>query len=382
MFIVLIYRFQMVRASRSPHHRARASAMASRTVTKSAIPITNPNLVKPPPPTEQPNGNAEASPDSSPVNGNGTVVSQRPSTPGPLVEASRPTAIKPPENTWTSLDMGGVNIKNLPSTSGLFRFTFLINLYLNHNALQSVPPEISKLRHLELLDLSGNGLSSLPPELGMLTQLKELYLFDNHLTTIPPQFGSLHQLQTLGIEGNPLDQMLKSIVQKDGTRALISYLRDNCPVDFDPPERVWKTLLSPAEEEALAKDPNVETCSIMCYNILCERCATEKIYGYTPSWALAWSYRKQRILDEIIKYDVDFLCLQEVDIAQYEDFFTPNLAQHGYEGVFWPKSRYKTMKEADKRLVDGCATFFKADKCVDVFFLLIILPNTLSGISW
>lgn len=206
----------------------------------------------------------------------------------------------------------------------------------------------------------------------MLTQLKELYLFDNHLTTIPPQFGSLHQLKTLGVEGNPLDQMLKSIVQKDGTRALISYLRDNCPIDFDPPERVWKSLIPSQEEEALAKDPSVETCSIMSYNILCERCATEKIYGYTPSWALAWSYRKQRILDEIIKHDLDFLCLQEMDIAQYEDYFTPNLTQHGYEGVFWPKSRYKTMKEADRRLVDGCATYFKADKCV--YSILIYGP--------
>ncbi|KAF9547701.1 hypothetical protein CPC08DRAFT_729657 [Agrocybe pediades] len=352
---------EMIRAARSPHHRARASAMASRTVTKSAIPITNPNLIKAPPATDS-NGSTTSggSPDSSPPNGNGVVSSQRPSTPALMAEASRPTAIKPPENTWTSLDMGGVNIKNLPSTSGLFSYAFLINLYLNHNALSSVPPEISKLRHLELLDLSGNNLSSLPPELGMLTQLKELYLFDNHLSSIPPQFGSLHQLQTLGVEGNPLDPVLKTMVQKDGTRAVISYLRDNCPVQDEPPERVWKNLLP--QQELDSNDPNAETVSIMSYNILCERYATEKVYGYTPSWALAWSYRKGRILNEIVKHDVDVLCMQEVDIAQYEDYFSVHLAQRGYEGVFWPKSRYKTMKESDRRLVDGCATFFKSDK--------------------
>lgn len=257
--------------------------------------------------------------------------------------------------------MGGLNIKNIPRVSGLFSFKFLINLYLNHNALTTIPPEITKLRHLELLDLSGNNLSTLPPELGMLTQLKEFYLFDNNLTTIPPQLGSLHQLQTLGIEGNPLDPNLKAIVQKDGTPALISYLRDNCPFE-SPPDRVWKCLISPQEQDLLASDPNIETFRVLCYNILCEKYATERLYGYTPSWALPWSYRKTRILDELTKHDADFLCLQEVDITQYEDYFCVNLGKKGYDGAFWPKSRYKTMNEADRRQVDGCATFYKADK--------------------
>jgi CCR4-NOT transcription complex subunit 6 len=337
--------------------------MASRSVTKSAIPITNPNHVKPPiTPGMEANGigkeNSTESVQSSPTN---APVNHPSSTVAPIAEAPRPTANKRPDNTWTSLDMGGLNIKNIPRSSGLFSFKFLINLYLNHNALASVPPEISKLRHLELLDLSSNNLNTLPPELGMLTQLKEFYLFDNNLTTIPPQFGSLHQLQTLGIEGNPLDQNLKSIVQKDGTPSLISYLRDNCPIE-SPPERVWKYLVSPQEQEIIASDPNIEIFRVLCYNILCEKYATERLYGYTPSWALPWSYRKTRILEELLKYDADFLCLQEVDITQYEDYFCVNLGKKGYEGAFWPKSRYKTMNETDRRQVDGCATFYRADK--------------------
>ncbi|KAF8149473.1 Endonuclease/exonuclease/phosphatase [Crassisporium funariophilum] len=348
----------MIRSSRTPHHRARASAMASRTVTKSAIPITNPNLIKPPP---TPPAKEVISPDSSPTSGGG-VINHPSSTVAPIAEAPRPTAIKPPENTWSALDMGGLNIKNIPSTSGLFTFKFLLNLYLNHNALTSVPHEISKLRHLELLDLSGNNLSTVPPELGMLTQLKELYLFDNHLTTIPPQFGTLHQLQTLGIEGNPLNTDLKNMVQKEGTQALISFLRDSCPVEHPPPVRVWKDLITPPEREMLAQDPNVETFSVLCYNILCEKYATERLYGYTPSWALAWSYRKELILTELMNYSADFLCLQEVDIAQFEDYFTVHLGKEGYDGVYWPKSRHKTMNETDRRQVDGCATFYKRDK--------------------
>ncbi|KAF6763344.1 glucose-repressible alcohol dehydrogenase transcriptional effector [Ephemerocybe angulata] len=364
----------MIRQSRSPHHRARASAMASRTVPKSAIPITNPNskitITSPKP--EAANGRPKtfedlsttaASTSSEPATKSPGTPTHPSSTTAPIAEFQRPTATKPPENTWGSLDMGGVNIKNLPASSGLFSFTFLINLYLNHNALTAVPAEISKLRHLELLDLSGNALATLPPELGLLVQLKELYLFDNHLSTLPPELGCLHQLQTLGIEGNPMDSNLKAIIQKDGTSALVCYLRDNALNTPPPPQRQWKNLLSAAEREALTADPNAETFSILSFNILCERYATEKLYGYTPNWALAWAYRRNNITKEVLAHDTDVVCLQEVDIAQYEDYFVKTLGEHGYSGVYWPKSRAKMIQDEEtRRAVDGCATFYKTSK--------------------
>ncbi|KAI0786633.1 Endonuclease/exonuclease/phosphatase [Abortiporus biennis] len=360
---------EMIRASRSPHHRARASAMAARTVQKSAIPIQNPNAIKLVDPNAPKEGESETTSStpiptpngasqSSPASG-GASFSHPSSTAAP-VEANRPTVSKPPENTWNSLDMGGVNIKNIPHNSGLFTFTFLINLYLNHNALTTVPPEITKLKHLELLDLSGNQLVSVPPELGMLTSLKELYLFDNHLTTLPPELGSLYQLQTLGIEGNPMDMTLKHMVQEQGTPALIAHLRDSCPAPVPPAPRVMNYLTPQNARES--SDLGVETFSVLCFNVLCEKAATARMYGYTPSWALAWKFRKDLIMSEIKTRDSDFVCLQEVDSGQYEDFFLPTLEEKGYDGLHWPKSRFKTMNDADRRMVDGCAIFFKSDK--------------------
>jgi CCR4-NOT transcription complex subunit 6 len=51
-------------------------------------------------------------------------------------------------------------------------------------------------------------------------------------------------------------------------------------------------------------------------------------------------------------HNADFLHLQEVDIAQYEDYFTPHLTAYDYEGVYCLESRYKTMNNTDQWLVN------------------------------
>lgn len=51
----------------------------------------------------------------------------------------------------------------------------------------------------------------------------------------------------------------------------------------------------------------------MSYNVLCERYATRPLYGYCPSWALTWEYRKQAILKEIIDSSADVIALQVSD---------------------------------------------------------------------
>ena len=50
--------------------------------------------------------------------------------------------------------------------------------------------------------------------------------------------------------------------------------------------------------------------TLLTYNILAEKYATPQMYGYVPSWALLWEYRKQMILHEVLSYDADIICLQ------------------------------------------------------------------------
>lgn len=104
--------------------------------------------------------------------------------------------------------------------------------------------------------------------------------------------------------------------------------------------------------------------SVLTYNTLCERFATSSQFGYVPSLALSWDYRKERILQEIRSQNADVVCLQEVDMNSYHEHFRAQLAHNDYKGVFWPRTRAKTMGEREAKSVDGCATLYKHHKLV------------------
>ncbi|XP_068231393.1 uncharacterized protein [Palaemon carinicauda] len=123
-----------------------------------------------------------------------------------------------------------------------------------------------------------------------------------------------------------------------------------------PPERPWIRLV----ESDLTKPSCIFT--VMCYNVLCDKYATRQMYGYCPSWALEWEYRKKGIMDEIKHYMADIITLQEVETDQFYNFFLPELKNEGYEGIFSPKSRAKHMTESERKYVDGCAIFWRTNK--------------------
>lgn len=118
------------------------------------------------------------------------------------------------------------------------------------------------------------------------------------------------------------------------------------------------------DETAATANPPPEKFSVMTYNMLCDKYATHTQYGYTPSQALSWSWRKQLVLEEIRHWNADIVCLQEIDMDSFNEYFRPELAYNDYKGVFWPKTRARTMAEKDAKLVDGCATFYKGSKYI------------------
>lgn len=76
-----------------------------------------------------------------------------------------------------------------------------------------------------------------------------------------------------------------------------------------------------------------------------------------PLDALNWAERKYLILEEILTYRPDILCLQEVD--HYYDTFQPILASLGYHSTFLPKPWSPCLDVASNNGPDGCALFYR-----------------------
>ncbi|XP_011338566.1 2',5'-phosphodiesterase 12 isoform X2 [Ooceraea biroi] len=96
---------------------------------------------------------------------------------------------------------------------------------------------------------------------------------------------------------------------------------------------------------------------IMCYNLLADIYADSEfskdvLYPYCPSYALDMDYRKQLILKEIIGFNSDIICLQEVDRTVYERDLLSSLCTLNYDGVFVTKNE----------ISEGLATFFNQER--------------------
>lgn len=282
---------------------------------------------------------------------------------------------------WFNMDMSGQGLRNL-SIELFDSYAFLKELYLASNKITHVPSAFGKLRNLTLLELSHNQITEIPAELGMCTALKQLFLFDNQIRVLPFELGSLFQLEILGVEGNPLEHDMKQLLMENGTKSLIAYLREKAPgkqpgVDeilYAVQELILIILHSvpfpprPREMVSIQHEvsPSLERVKILTWNILHEKYSTSNVYGYTPSEALAWEYRKQSILEEIRHRDADFVCLQEVSQDAMREVFSPELASNGYKGVQFSRTKAKVMFDKEANAVDGCAIFWKAKKYIQL----------------
>jgi mRNA deadenylase 3'-5' endonuclease subunit Ccr4 len=95
---------------------------------------------------------------------------------------------------------------------------------------------------------------------------------------------------------------------------------------------------------------------VMQWNILADGLAQFGDFIRAPKEILEWSTRAPKLLNKILEASADIVCLQELN--HYDDYFLPELRQHGYLGLFKPKKHSPAMKYGCPP--DGSAVFFRA----------------------
>lgn len=265
---------------------------------------------------------------------------------------------------WVDLDLSGMRLISLPNS--ISRFGLLRQLFLPHNKLTSLPESIKKLTHLQVLDLSFNNLTTLPEEIGMLVNLNVLNLFGNSIKQLPASIGNLCKLSLLGIEGNPLSRHDQLLFAKKGTKGLVRHYRDKTQQDRTYTPRKWvsflpkgKTKWSVFSKPVKNDNDSDKRFTVLSYNILCDIYTSDKTYGYTPSRALKWAYRKKLISQEIDNYDADIICMQEVSRDAFNSW-DDELKDEGYDSIYKQKPHAKSASHRGQ--IDGCATFFRREK--------------------
>lgn len=105
------------------------------------------------------------------------------------------------------LNRRGITV--LPGIIGKLR---LRTLQLGENEIDSLPPELGRMRSLHHLNIEGNKLSKLPESFFNLRGLDFLNLDGNQLASIPDKISQLKRLRFLAMDNNQLAAMPKSIV--------------------------------------------------------------------------------------------------------------------------------------------------------------------------
>ncbi|XP_071975512.1 nocturnin isoform X1 [Engystomops pustulosus] len=134
-------------------------------------------------------------------------------------------------------------------------------------------------------------------------------------------------------------------------------LLEECQVALqNRPARLHREFVSRADDFG-----SPHTFRVMQWNILAQALGEGKDnFIKCPMEALKWEERKYLILEEILLYRPDVLCLQEVD--HYFDTFQPILSRLGYQCTFLAKPWSPCLDVEHNNGPDGCAFFFLQDR--------------------
>eukprot|EP00520_Triparma_pacifica_P016971 CAMPEP_0118642542 /NCGR_PEP_ID=MMETSP0785-20121206/5887_1 /TAXON_ID=91992 /ORGANISM="Bolidomonas pacifica, Strain CCMP 1866" /LENGTH=1549 /DNA_ID=CAMNT_0006534093 /DNA_START=130 /DNA_END=4776 /DNA_ORIENTATION=- len=96
----------------------------------------------------------------------------------------------------------------------------LVEMNLEDNNLEFLPPQICRLRRLQFINFSKNRLYELPDDFGTMVDLKEVILDINRLEKFPKTIGNLRHLEILSCNRNWLYELDPGIVELSALQEL------------------------------------------------------------------------------------------------------------------------------------------------------------------
>ena len=113
-------------------------------------------------------------------------------------------------------DLGDMDFSEIPSEilDALKKSKAIKKLILSKNRMKALPPRISELKNLVVLDLSDNEIERIPHEVETMESLEELILTNNKLKSFPWSLSRVATLKNLDLRSNPLPWILRTRVGK------------------------------------------------------------------------------------------------------------------------------------------------------------------------
>lgn len=119
------------------------------------------------------------------------------------------------------LDLSFQKLKTLPPT--ITKLSHLETLNLRGNQFTRVPEGVSVLQNLHTLDLNNNQLHELPRNFSKLTHLITLFAADNHLTAIPRELALCPHLALLIVDNNQLTHLPDELAHLTELREVLAF---------------------------------------------------------------------------------------------------------------------------------------------------------------
>lgn len=129
----------------------------------------------------------------------------------------------------------------------------------------------------------------------------------------------------------------------------------DCPVQMGPISCPFESRHEHTREKLMRPDE----LRVVTYNILADLYADSDysrsvLFSHCPAHALEIDYRRQLLLKEILGYNADIVCLQEVDKKEFLRVYEPFLGTlGGLAGIYDGKAGH---------MQEGTATFYREDK--------------------